>query len=958
MKNFLALVVLIFSAGSLTAQTASVTEKIIELKTYPFSEPDPVPEFETIFPYFQFDGYEATGELRKWKMIEMENDYIKLWVAPEIGGKIWGAIEKSTGKEFVYFNHVVKFRNVAKRGPWTSGGIEINFGIIGHAPTASTPVDYLLRNNSDGSVSCFLSAIDLASRTRWAIEINLPAGKAYFTTRATWDNPTALEQSYYHWMNMGIKVKGNLEYIFPGNKHIGHDGNAHTWPADTAARKINFYENNNFGGPKSYHVLGEATGFFGTYWHDDDFGFGHYSTYDDKPGKKIWIWGLSDQGMIWENLLTDTDGQYSEIQSGRTFNQANQESSYSPFKNRGFAPGSSDEWTEYWFPVKETKGLKYALPAGSVNMEQKDDMVTLWFCPNEISSGLLEVKKNTEVLFSREINCIPMKIIKASFQYTGDYRDLTVSLNNNLVFDANHEKYLLKRPSGSPPDFDWTTAYGHYLKGSEFEHQRLYTKAMSEYEKAVEKEKWFIPALTGLARMCYRKTDYQAAMDLSLKALSVNTYDAGANMMYGLSGLALEDTVSAIDGFSIASQDITFRSPACNLLANIYIRKGDFEKALNYAEKSQSVNSLSSEAVQLKILCLRKLGKINNVDVELANLEENDPLNHFIWFEKYILDPSPENKINAKKLISNELPQETYLEYALWYFRNRQISDALKILNLAPGTYPVVEIWKSYLTHLSGDDESAGNILADALKVNPQFAFPFRKETFDPLNWAEKLSDNWKIEYYKGLIFLGTGASDKGMELWENIGQAADFWPFYVARSALRDTNRRLVQSDIDKAMELGGNDWRVGMAAIRNYLKQGQYKEAEKTAEIYYNLFPGNFNVGLQYAKSLEMNKNYFPCLTILKKIQMLPGEGASESRVIWRNANLGYAQTLMDAGKHRKALEYIGYAREWPENLGVGRPYTPDESKEDAMALECYEKLNDKKSIKMMNEKLKNIQ
>ena len=59
--------------------------------------------------------------------------------------------------------------------------------------------------------------------------------------------------------------------------------------------------------------------FFGGYWHDDDFGMARYSTQDDKAGKKIWIWGLSGQGMIWENLLTDTDGQYVEVQSGRLF---------------------------------------------------------------------------------------------------------------------------------------------------------------------------------------------------------------------------------------------------------------------------------------------------------------------------------------------------------------------------------------------------------------------------------------------------------------------------------------------------------------------------------------------------------------------------------------------------------------------------------------------------------------
>ena len=61
---------------------------------------------------------------------------------------------------------------------------------LGHAPTCASPVDYLVRKNDDGSVSCFVGAIDLPSHTRWSVEINLPKDKACFTTRSFWDNPT------------------------------------------------------------------------------------------------------------------------------------------------------------------------------------------------------------------------------------------------------------------------------------------------------------------------------------------------------------------------------------------------------------------------------------------------------------------------------------------------------------------------------------------------------------------------------------------------------------------------------------------------------------------------------------------------------------------------------------------------------------------------------------------------
>lgn len=316
-----------------THAQATVKETTQTLKTYGFSDPSPLPLIGRVYPYTKFEGYTDKGTMKGWKFVELENPYIKVSVTPEIGGKIWGAYDKATNFPFVYFNHVVKFRNVAMRGPWSSGGIELNFGDIGHAPTVATPVDYATRTNSDGSVSCFVGAWDWSARTRWTVEINLPKDKALFTTKSRWFNASPLETSYYHWINAGFKAAGNLEFAFQGSHTLGHDGDIRPWPKDSLGRNLNFYEQNNFGSYKSYHVLGKPSDFYGGYWHDDQAGFVHYAPFSDKLGQKIWIWGLSRQGMIWENLLTDNDGQYVELQSGRLFNQAGGGSTNSPFKH-------------------------------------------------------------------------------------------------------------------------------------------------------------------------------------------------------------------------------------------------------------------------------------------------------------------------------------------------------------------------------------------------------------------------------------------------------------------------------------------------------------------------------------------------------------------------------------------------------------------------------------------------
>ncbi|HIC52949.1 MAG TPA: DUF5107 domain-containing protein, partial [Gemmatimonadetes bacterium] len=193
----------LFAPSQNAAAQARISEQTRTLETYPFSDPNPIPilvKDTRLYPYHSIDGYAQNSEPQDWRVVVLENEYIEVFVLPDVGGKVWGAIVKETGHEFIYRNEVMKFRNISLRGPWTSGGIEFNFGVIGHTPATATPVDYTTRENEDGSVSVIVGAMDLPSRTHWRVEVRLPADKAYFETKALWYNPTPLAQPYYNWM--------------------------------------------------------------------------------------------------------------------------------------------------------------------------------------------------------------------------------------------------------------------------------------------------------------------------------------------------------------------------------------------------------------------------------------------------------------------------------------------------------------------------------------------------------------------------------------------------------------------------------------------------------------------------------------------------------------------------------------------------------------------------------------
>ena len=182
-------VTLIWSVGApATAQSqpprgATVREYRKVMRTYPYSDPNPIPVTGRIYPYFRFDLYTDTAVDREWTIVELENAYLTVRVMPEIGGKIWTAIEKRSGRPFIYDNDVVKFRDIAMRGPWTSGGIEANYGIIGHTPNCATPVDYETSTGAFGA-RVVIDVLDLLTRTPWRLEITLPPDAAYFTTRS------------------------------------------------------------------------------------------------------------------------------------------------------------------------------------------------------------------------------------------------------------------------------------------------------------------------------------------------------------------------------------------------------------------------------------------------------------------------------------------------------------------------------------------------------------------------------------------------------------------------------------------------------------------------------------------------------------------------------------------------------------------------------------------------------
>jgi tetratricopeptide (TPR) repeat protein len=195
--------------------------------------------------------------------------------------------------------------------------------------------------------------------------------------------------------------------------------------------------------------------------------------------------------------------------------------------------------------------------------------------------------------------------------------------------------------------------------------------------------------------------------------------------------------------------------------------------------------------------------------------------------------------------------------------------------------------------------------------------------------------------YYAALIDWSRGRLDDAAALFAECGDRPDVGAFYLTRAELaRRTGRVPAAEDIARAHQLAPEDWRTWLARTRA-LAAGDSGPALDTARAAYAKFPVQFVVGLEYARHLIDAGSYQDALAILDRLVVLPYENASEGRVLFERAHLMLAAQRMRERRYDDALAHLAKSREWPEHLGVGRPYTPDERLQDLLEAACVRRL-----------------
>lgn len=935
---------------------ATIKENKQILKTYGFGNPNPVPitsDNPKIAPYFKFYDYEKEALDREWKVVTLENDYIKVWVLPEIGGKVWGAVEKSTGNEFIYKNEVIKFRNIAMRGPWTSGGIEFNFGIIGHHPSTATPVNYSTKSNADGSVSCIVGNEDLPSNTHWAVEIRLEADKAYFETNASWYNASELPESYYNWMTGAAVATKDLEFFVPGTAYLEHNGTANPWPSDNKGRNLALYKENNFGGDKSYHVVGAFQNYFGGYYHDRKVGFGQWAPYEEMPGQKLWLWSLSRSGGIWEDLLTDNDGQYVEFQAGRLFDQYFP-GAINPISQVAFSPYLMDRWSEIWFPIKDIGGLEAVSKAGILNVEYVEDTAQIGLNALQSLNHTLEISLNGNVKGKHSIRMLPMEVFQTQIPFVEGDSLVVRLLETDLIYTNKQDAFSLKRPFYPAVDLMVSKSQEYYQEALEAIEFRAYSQGRLLLEKLVSEDPSHREGLVKLAELEYRNANYSGALKLANRVLQMDTYSPDANYITAICYRKLGDSLNALESLGWAARDIAHRSVAYAQMAEIHLGQLNYEKAEYYSKKALNFNAFSINAYEVLLIVYRKTKNRKDFLEILESLKKIAPLNHFAAIEQQF-EKNGLGALVTWDFLKNELPFETIGTLAIKYHDFNLLEEAKLILQNLPSN-PKNQIYLAYLTHKS-EPTKGMDILNEVVRDPIEFAFPYQRETIPVLEWATVMIDHWKLKYLLAQNYIAVGNEREGIARLVSLRNDPTEESFYRFRAQMnRAAPYEEKEIDYSKALELAPHKWKVWEEAIQFQLSEGEYEKSLTLSTKAYRKFRDNYSIGLAHAKALLLNKQERKTLEVMRGTVILPFEHASESKKIYNEAHYALILAALQKGEYNIAMRLIGDVKEWPENLGVGRPFNPDERLEDYAMAFCTKKVNGSEKSDVLLNKILN--
>lgn len=933
-----------------------VWQDSIELPTSVEGLPDENPPFDQFvtndrynYPYTLRENLIDKRTPRRWRTLNLENEYLKCVILPDLGGHLYRCVDKRNGADMFYANPSIKFARIAYRGVWAAYGIEFNFPVSHNWMTAS-PVDFSTSTAADGSASVWVRNIDRVYGMEWCVELTLHPGQALLEQKTTLYNPGSARHRFYWWTNAGVQVWDDTRIYYPTEFTIFHGfTDLDTWPVNRAGVDLSVVGNHK-SGPVSRFSYASNEPYMAVYHPKTNAGVVHYSTRTNLPSKKFWSWGSDADGLSWREALSDNHSAYVEVQAGLFRDQ----------ETYGFLnPQQAIHFTEYWLPIREIGGVTRANTEAALHLSRgsssKAGTISLDVELNAARSfpkAKLELRNDVLVVASETVSLTPQSTFRKRFANLPVMTTYTINLmdeSGKTILSHTEGKYDYVPKSEVPKELPLAYVYPPVERRSESDFLELGTdqesngkviEALAIYREGLKRYSGSVSLHRAAGRLEVALKQYSPAIQHLSLVMTRDSTDKEASYYLGLAYQATGEPDKARRAFEVSEQFGTFRPSALFELASLDARNGDLQGAEEKVARAYTEFPDAARVGDLDVTLLRLLGKSNQARELLFKLRAADPPNSFLRYEATRLghdDPALWPHLAADS--------ERILEIASLYMHFGLYAEAVNLLARQypvgkgvvsepgmpePETYPLIAYYRGYCREMLHQDSSADFLAAS--KMPATYVFPNRAESLDVLGQA--ISANPKdasAHALLGSLYMSGGMEDAAMTEWNT---ARELNPALPALLRNMGYTALISQKSPERAIPLFEQGTKSDAMNAENYLGlERALREAGRSPEECAQAlqkYPGEHPPSalvFQLARDLADAGRYQEAQTELAKQFVSREEGGPSVLDVYLEVKLKQAHGLADKKQCAEAKEILRH---------LGDPVPQLSLTKEALALE----------------------
>ncbi len=886
----------------------------------------------------------------------LENEFVKLVMLPEIGGRIFEAQDKTNNDyNFFYQQKVIKPALVGLAGPWISGGVEFNWPQH-HRPGTFLPTDTYIEEEADGAKTIWMSEYDPMYRLKGMHGIRIRPNSALIELRGRLFNRTPLIQTFLWWANVAVQVHDDYESFFPPDVH---------YVADHAVRAMSSFPNaeNNYYGipyhlrqgkndlrkysnipvPTSYMVCDTKYDFFGGYDFKSNGGFIHVANRHISPGKKQWTWGDDEFGRAWDRELSDEGGPYFELMAGVYTDNQPDFTYLLPYETKTFS--------QFWWSYKNLGPVQNANKELAIRLEiQQGNKLDLGVASSRKFQNLqiiLKIGNKHKIFENKTVSPeSPWKENTVSIEAgQGNAISLIVVDTHGKELIAYHHREIKTRRNRKvaveprqPHDIE--SANELELIGEHLELYRHPTRYPQQYWKeAIKRDPKSYKSWISLGKVELKNGKFAAAEKKFKTAIEIitgyhpNPASGEAHYFCGLACSYSGKKTEAYPLFYKATWNFEWRASAYYQLALIDCRRLDYTTALEHIEAALDTNRQNNKAYILKAVIQKKQKNKVAAKSTLDELLKTDPLDQWAKFEQANLTGS-----YADFLQSSRNDAQTTIDIAFDYAEAGFYDEAIDLIQLhhkneiaecavpnPMGRSVMTQFILAWLHELNGDTSISSEILKYTERTNPDYFFPSRISGQLVLEWAlQKAENNTVAAFGLGNYYFNIKRHEDAINAWEKASAANCNYGTLHRNLGIAYWNKRgdgeKARQAFMKAIELSPNDVRIRYEfdQLRKKLNDDPEKRLESLESIK-ELLVTRDDFSVELAALYNFTGQYQKALDLLESRRFHPWEGG-EGQVLkqFTHACLKLGQLALLNGDAERALNFFRKTMETPDNLG----------------------------------------